>query len=286
MLFLRYRTFVLSFCIVTAILTLNGCNSGFLCSKGMIATEQKSLITIAFIVMLFIIIPVFFMTFLFVMRYRKSNINSNYDPTWSHSNIIELLAWGFPIVIIIFLSILSWKSTHDLDPKKRIFSNVAPIKINVVSLDWKWLFIYPNEKIATINELVFPVNTPVIFELTSNSAINSFFIPSLGSQIYAMAGMRTTLNLIANQFGTYKGISANYSGHGFSNMKFKTIVTPNISLFKSWIYKVRNSEHHLSSFLSFKKIAIPSENNIIKYYSDVKDNLFTLILESNKYLKK
>ncbi|XBC40658.1 MAG: ubiquinol oxidase subunit II [Buchnera aphidicola (Nurudea yanoniella)] len=286
MFFLKCRKFILSFFLINFILFLTGCNCGFLHPKGFIAEEQKFLIIIAFITMLFIIVPVFFMTFLFFIKYRESNLNVHYRPNWSHSSVIELLIWGFPVIIIVFLSILSWKSTHDLDPRKHIVSDFSPIKINVISLDWKWLFIYPNEKIATINELVFPMNTPIIFELTSNSVMNSFFIPALGSQIYTMAGMHTTLNLIANKFGIYKGISANYSGKGFSNMKFKTVVTPDISSFKRWINKVQCSKNYLNSMLRFKEIAIPNENSIIQYYSNVKKDLFNIVIRNNKNIHK
>lgn len=284
--FLKFRTFILNFFLMSCILFLNGCNSGVLCPKGDIAIQQRSLILVVFTVMLFIIVPVFFMTWFFSTKYREDNINSDYRPHWSHSNVIESLAWGFPILIIVVLSILSWKSVHDLDPHKKIVSNVDPIKINVVSLDWKWLFIYPKEKIATVNELVFPVNTPITFELTSNSVMNSFFIPSLGSQIYTMAGMRTQLNLIANRSGVYKGISSNYSGKGFSDMKFKTRVTSNVVLFKKWIEKVRCSPHKLDSISSFEKVAYPSENNIIEYYSSIKNNLFNIIIKKIKYKRR
>ncbi|XBC37567.1 MAG: ubiquinol oxidase subunit II [Buchnera aphidicola (Meitanaphis microgallis)] len=284
--FLKCPIYILKFFLIIFVMCLCGCDSGILFPKGNIALEQRSLILTSFLVMLLIIIPVFFMTFFFAIRYRETNINANYRPNWSQSNIVEMFIWGLPIIIIIFLSTLSWKSAHDLDPHRKIISNVEPIKINVISLDWKWLFIYPGEKIATINELVFPVNTPIVFELTSSSVMNSFFIPSLGSQIYTMAGMKTHLNLIANTSGIYSGISANYSGVGFSDMKFRTVVTPNFLLFKEWINKVKRSPYQLSSMSSFKRIAHPSQRNAIEYYSNVKDHLFSIVIKKSRDVKE
>ncbi|XBC43741.1 MAG: ubiquinol oxidase subunit II [Buchnera aphidicola (Floraphis choui)] len=289
--FSKYRIYILNFFLISSVLVLTGCHNTILHPNSSISLEQRYLILISFFIMLCIIIPVFIMTFLFPIKYREDNVNSSYKPNWSHSNLIELLVWGFPVIIIIFLSVLSWKSTHNLDPSKPIVSKVQPIKISVISLDWKWLFIYPNEKIATINELVFPINTPIIFELTSNSVMNSFFIPSLGSQIYTMAGMNTKLNLMANKFGTYKGISSNYSGRGFSDMKFKVIVTSNLFSFNKWLKKVRSSSNQLNSISNFEKIAVPSEKNAIQYFSNVNKNLFNMVIKkiqnkNNNFLLK
>ncbi|XBC44264.1 MAG: ubiquinol oxidase subunit II [Buchnera aphidicola (Schlechtendalia peitan)] len=284
--FSKCRMYILNFLLINVICILFGCSGGILQPSGTIAEEQKFLIFIAFLAMLCIVIPVFFMTVFFTIKYRENNVYVTYKPNWSHSYFIELLVWGIPIFLIILLSVLSWKSSHNLDPRKQIFSYNKPIKINVVSLDWKWLFIYPNENIATVNELVFPINTPIVFELTSNSVMNSFFIPSLGSQIYTMAGMSTELNLIANKSGIYKGISSNYSGKGFSDMKFRVIVTPNSFAFKKWIEKVHNSSYKLSSLSSFKELACPSENSVIKYYSAVKKNLFNIIIKKFHNIKQ
>ncbi|XBC38614.1 MAG: ubiquinol oxidase subunit II [Buchnera aphidicola (Melaphis rhois)] len=282
----RLTYFLNFFLIISFVFLFSGCNGGVLCPKGSIALEQRSLIFISFLLMICIIIPVFFMTILFLVKYRENNTSSNYRPNWSHSSFIELLSWSFPVLIIFFLSVLSWNSSHTLDPNKHIISDVKPLKINVISLDWKWLFIYPDKNIATINELVFPVNTPIIFELTSNSVMNSFFIPSLGSQIYTMAGMKTQLNLISNQPGIYKGISSNYSGQGFSNMKFKTIVVSNYLLFQKWIERVKKSSFKLSSISDFKKVANVSENNAVKYYSSVKKHLFDIVVKEVTGIKK
>ncbi|WP_044010653.1 ubiquinol oxidase subunit II [Buchnera aphidicola] len=276
--FIKYKSYILKFLLVSCIFCINGCDCTILCPNGLIAQEQRFVLFVSFFTMLLIIIPVIFMTIFFVLRYRESNFSKTYDPKWSHSNIIELLIWGIPIIIIVFLSIFSWKSVHDLDPKKPIVSNVQPIKINVISLDWKWLFIYPDQKIATINKLIIPINTPIIFNLTSGSVMNSFFIPSLGSQIYVMPGMKTNLNLIANKLGQFKGFSSNYSGKGFSNMKFDVLVTSDHIFFYEWVKKIQKSKYKLNSMYQFNQLAIPSDNNAIKYFSNLKENLFNVVI--------
>lgn len=231
--------------------------------------------------MLFIIIPVIFMTIYFSLKYRSTNVNQIYKPNWCDSKKIEIVVWTIPIIIVSFLAFLSWSYTHKLDPKKSIVSLNNPIKIDAVALDWKWLFIYPDYNIATINEIMFPVNRPIVFRITSNSVMNAFFIPSLGSQIYAMPGMTTKLNLIANDVGKYKGISSNYSGHGFSNMKFTAISVLKNSTFLDWVKKVQASSIKLNTMKTFDIISIPNENYSIEYFSSVKKNLFNKI--KNQY---
>lgn len=278
----RYKNYILNVLLVNCCIYVNGCEGTLFSPKGFVAIEQKNLILISFLVMLLVIVPVIFMTFFFVFRFRESNYNNIKSiPIRLSSNFIEIFVWGIPVIIIMFLSVLSWKSTHYLDPGRLIISNNKPIRINVVSLDWKWLFIYPEEKIATINELVIPVNTPIIFELTSNSVMNSFFIPLLGSQMYTMAGMTTRLNLIANIPGEYQGISANYSGDGFSDMKFKVLVASNNKLFNEWTKKVnRLSLYHLNSICDFNRLIVPISSSKMKYYSHVNNNLFSMIVKN------
>ncbi|MXP51369.1 ubiquinol oxidase subunit II [Pantoea sp. SoEX] len=261
---------------------LSGCESALLNPKGQIALQQRSLILTAFCLMLIVVIPAIVMTILFAWKYRESNVNAKYSPNWSHSNKIEAIVWTIPIIIVIFLSILSWKSTHELEPRKPIASNVRPIEIDVVALDWKWLFIYPKQGFATINQIAFPVNTPILFKITSNSVMNSFFIPQLGSQIYAMAGMETQLNLIANYPGIYNGISSNFSGQGFSDMKFKAIVTENNQGFEKWTDNIKKSNIVIRDMNDFENIAIPSKNDPVKYFSKVDPTLFLKIIEKFK----
>ncbi|WP_343188130.1 ubiquinol oxidase subunit II [Buchnera aphidicola (Ceratoglyphina bambusae)] len=249
-------------------------------SYGIIRKEQNNLMLISFFAMLIIVIPVIFMTLFFAYKYNENNSNKSYDPNWNNSIYIEMIIWIVPIVIIFFLSVLSFNSTRNLDTNKRINGYNKTMQINAISLDWCWLFIYPDEHIASINEVSFPVNTPVKFNLTSNSVMNSFFIPSLGSQIYTMAGAKTKLYLIANHKGIYKGLSSNYSGNGFSGMKFSVIVCDNIQ-FIDWINKIKKSKNYLDDISKFNVLQIPESNRKIEYFSNVYPNLFYNII--NKF---
>ncbi|WP_343155086.1 ubiquinol oxidase subunit II [Buchnera aphidicola (Kurisakia onigurumii)] len=260
-------------------LLVSGCNPVILYPQGEIGFKITNLIRISFFMMLCIVIPVIFMTIFFSYKYSKKSEKIQYKPEWSHSNKIESLIWFFPIVIITILSILSWNTTHQLDQKKIIHSHNKAIKINVISLDWRWLFIYPEEKIATINEIVIPVNTPVNFKITSNTVMNSFFIPALGSQIYSMPGMQTNLNLIANHCGNFKGISSNYSGEGFSNMKFSVLVTNNRNSFNKWVMNVKSYPYKLQENKSFIKLLKPNKKYEVIYFSTVNTNFFNLVIK-------
>ena len=247
--------------------------------KGQIALEQRSLILTAFGLMMIVVIPAVFMAVFFAWKYRATNTNATYSPNWSHSNKVEAVVWTIPILIIIFLGVLTWKSTHALEPSKPLVSDVKPIEIDVVALDWKWLFIYPEQGIATVNQIAFPANTPVNFKITSNSVMNSFFIPTLGSQIYAMAGMQTKLHLIANEPGTFDGISANFSGRGFSGMKFKAIATKDDAEFQQWVAKVKAAPNALTTMDDFEKLAAPSENHPVEYFSTANPELFKQVID-------
>ncbi|BGI51539.1 MAG: ubiquinol oxidase subunit II [Buchnera aphidicola (Ceratovacuna japonica)] len=250
----------------------------FLCNYSYIRQEENHLIMILFFTMLFVIIPVILMTIFFFYKYNENNKNKIYNPDWESSYILELIIWTIPIIIIVFLSVISINSTKNLDPRKNINSINKTIEIDVVSLDWCWLFIYPNHKIASVNELSFPVNTPIKFNLTSASVMNSFFIPNLGSQIYTMPGAKTTLYLISNNVGIYKGFSANYSGRGFSGMKFSVIVHENNKKFLNWIKNVKSSKNYLNNINKFYNLQIPKENRKIEYFSNVDSNLFYNII--------
>ncbi|MCR3754736.1 MAG: cytochrome bo3 ubiquinol oxidase subunit 2 [Candidatus Westeberhardia cardiocondylae] len=267
--------------IITILLT--GCSEkiALMHPQGTIGKEEKSLILIAITIMLIIIIPVIIMELIFCIKYRNSINKKYYKPNWHHSNIIEFTIWTIPILIIIFLATLTWISTKKLDPNNPIQSDKHPILIQVISLDWKWLFIYPKYNIATINEISFPINTPVQFQITSSSVMNSFFIPQLGSQIYAMNGMKSTLHLIANQTGTYQGISSNFSGSGFSKMKFTVLAKDTKNDFKTWIQNIKNSTNILDD-INYQKIQQPSTHNTPIYFSYVKKNLFNNIINNFK----
>ena len=261
---------------------LSGCDSALLDPKGQIGLEQRSLILTAFGLMLIVVIPAILMAIGFAWKYRASNKDAKYSPNWSHSNKVEAVVWTIPILIIIFLAVLTWKTTHALEPSKPLAHDEKPITIEVIAMDWKWFFIYPEQGIATVNEIAFPANTPVEFKITSNSVMNSFFIPRLGSQLYAMAGMQTKLHLIANDAGIYDGISASYSGHGFSGMKFKAIATPDKEAFEQWVAKVKQSPEVMNDMAAYEKLAAPSENNKVEYFSSVKPGLFVDVI--NKFM--
>ncbi len=243
--------------------------------KGQVGADEKTLIITAAILMLIVIIPVVVLTIVFAAKYRASK-NATYKPEWAHSRKIEAVVWGAPIAIVLALSILSWITTHTLDPFQPLKMKGKPVTVQVVSLDWKWLFIYPDEGIATVNQLAIPTNTQINFDLTSATVMNSFFIPRLGSQIYTMAGMKTQLHLVADHAGTYRGLSSNFSGKGFSGMTFKTIATSKAK-FDEWVKKVKASSNVLNES-TYRELAKPSENNPVKYYSSVSPHLFNSIL--------
>ena len=219
------------FLCLSAIL-LAGCNTIVLNPAGDIAQQQGRLLMVSTLLMLLIIVPVLFLIGLFAWKYRKSDANTDaqYSPEWDHSTSLELIIWGAPLLIIIVLGLLTWISTHTLDPYRKLSrldenrplpANVKPLRVEVVALDWKWLFIYPDLGIASVNELAAPVDVPIEFKITASTVMNSFYIPALAGQIYAMPGMQTTLNAVINHPGEFEGFSANYSGAGFSDMKFK-----------------------------------------------------------------
>ncbi|HBN8289793.1 ubiquinol oxidase subunit II [Pseudomonas aeruginosa] len=261
-------------------LLLSGCKMALFDPKGQIGIDEKSLIITATLLMLLVVIPVMCMTLVFAWKYRASNTKATYRPDWAHSNRIEVVVWTIPCVIIAFLGWMTWKSTHALDPYRPLDSEVKPVTIEVVSLDWKWLFIYPEQGIATLNEIAFPKDTPVNFRLTSDTVMNSFFIPQLGSQIYTMSGMQTKLHLIANEEGVFDGISANYSGAGFSGMKFKAIATSQQG-FQDWVAKVRAAPASLTA-AGYAALARPSENVPATYFSSVDPQLFQQVLSQHE----
>ncbi|PVZ87344.1 cytochrome o ubiquinol oxidase subunit II [Serratia sp. S1B] len=260
--------------LIAATLMLSGCDTVLMDPKGAIGVEQRTLILTAIGLMLIVVVPVIFMTLIFAWKYRASNQTAKYTPNWAHSNKIEAVVWTIPIIIILILGTITWKTTHALDPYKPIVTDKKPMTIEVISLDWKWLFIYPEQGIATVNEIAFPKDVPVEFKVSSDSVMNSFFIPQLGGQIYAMPGMQTKLHLIGNTEGKYDGISSSYSGHGFSGMKFTAIVTPTEGDFNQWVVKVKASPKTLDTTADFNKLAEQSENHPVTYFSSVKPNLF------------
>ena len=258
------------------LLMLGGCKMTLLDPKGQVGVDEKSLIITATLLMLIVVIPVIVMTLAFAWKYRASNTKGTYKPNWAHSTPIELVVWLVPCAIVAVLGTITWTTTHELDPYRPLDSDVKPIVIQAVSLDWKWLFIYPEQGIATVNEIAFPTDTPVSFQITSQNAMNSFFIPQLGSQIYSMAGMQTKLHLIANHEGSFDGLSANFSGDGFSDMKFKAIATSQKG-FDAWVSKVKAAPTQLDQN-NYPQLVKPSEKAPVQYFAAVSPTLYHSIL--------
>ena len=208
------------------VLVTSGCNRGVLDPAGPIGAQEKQLLINSTAIMLAIIIPTIIATIAFAWWFRAGNKKATYRPDWEYSGAIEMVVWAIPALTIMLLGGIAWIGSHDLEPSHPLKSQVRPINVEVVSLDWKWLFIYPDQGVATVNRLVVPAGTPVSFRLTSATVWNSFFVPQMGSMIYTMPRMTTRLNLEADRFGVYDGLSAHYSGDGFSGMTFKVHAVP------------------------------------------------------------
>jgi cytochrome o ubiquinol oxidase subunit 2 len=217
---------------------LAGCHSGVLDPKGPVGAAERIILLDSVGIMLAIIVPTIVAIAAFAWWFRATNRRATYLPDWSYSGRLELLVWSIPTLVVLFLGAIGWVSSHDLDPYNPLKSKSAAIEVQVVSLDWKWLFIYPNQDVAAVNQLVVPTGVPVHFSLTSATVMNSFFVPQLGSQIYTMFGMRTQLNLQADHPGVYRGMSAQFSGDGFSDMGFDVHAVPE-SQFAGWVAKAR-----------------------------------------------
>lgn len=259
---------------------LHGHNIDVLNPKGEIADKQRGLMVFASLLALVVVIPVFALTGYIAWTYREGNKNAKYTPEWDSNAILETIWWGIPIALISVLSIVTWNSSHSLDPHKPIVSDTKPMTIQVVALDWKWLFIYPEQNIASVNYVQFPVDTPVKFEITSDAPMNSFWIPSLGGQIYAMSGMSTHLNLISSQKGSYNGSSANISGKGFSGMKF-TATASSQDDFDRWVNTARQSPYSLDQS-GYNQLAVQSVNDPVSYYSTTEPGLYEGLV--NKFM--
>ena len=211
---------------ILAALILSGCNRGILDPIGPVAAAEKTILINSTAIMLAIIIPTMIATVAFAWWFRRGNSKATYLPDWEYSGAVEMVVWGIPILTIMLLGGIAWIGSHDLEPSRPLKSNVPPLKVEVVSLDWKWLFIYPDQGIATVNQLVVPAGTPVSYRLTSGTVWNVFWVPQMGTMIYTMPRMTTRLNLQADRPGVYEGLSAHFSGDGFPGMQFKTQVLP------------------------------------------------------------
>jgi cytochrome o ubiquinol oxidase subunit II len=265
------------FLLLCAVTVMAGCSEMVLFNpQGPIGESERFLIIAAFLLMLVVVIPVIIMSVWFPLKYKASNTKSAYDPKWSHSVKIETVIWLVPLAIVLVLSILTWRETHRLDPYRRIDPGIKPLNIEVVSLDWKWLFIYPEQRIAVVNEFVLPTKVPLSFRLTSDTVMTSFFIPQLGSQIYAMAGMQTRLHLMADVPGTYAGQNQQFSGRGYSYMTFNAIATSQ-EAFETWVQKVKQSPEKLD-YARLEELRLPSVKNSVAYFSSIDPDVFDYII--------
>lgn len=249
------------------------------------AVRQRDLILIATCLMLLIIVPVIVLTLLFAWRYRENARNAPYSPEWDHSTVLELAIWAAPLLIIIALGAVTWVSTHQLDPyrplkhldaNRTVPPDTRPLTVEVVAMDWKWLFLYPEQGIATVNELAAPVDRPIAFRITATSVMNAFFVPAMAGMVYAMPGMETKLHAVINKPGVYDGLSANYSGAGFSHMRFKYHGMSSAD-FDAWVAKTKAGGGNLNraDYLALEK---PSEREPVRRYGAVENELYTAII--------
>lgn len=274
---------------VAAAVGLSGCGQAVVLNPaGDIAARQGQLVIQATLLMLVIIVPVITLTLWFAWKYRATNAantEADYAPDWHHSTVLELVIWSGPLLIIIALGAITWIGTHKLDPYRPLDrisatqplpADVKPLEVQVVSLDWKWLFFYPEQGIATVNELAAPVDRPIVFKLTSSTTMNAFYVPDLAGMIYTMPGMQTELNAVINKAGVYKGLSSHYSGAGFSGMTFRFLGLSDAD-FEQWVAKARTDGQALDRS-AYLKLAQPSERDPVQRFASVEAGLYDKVL--------
>jgi cytochrome o ubiquinol oxidase subunit II len=268
--------------IVAALVIISGLlsDAAILQPRGTIARQQRDLIVWTSALSLLVVVPVFAMLFGIAWKYREGNHKARYTPDWDHNRLAEAIWWGLPCLLILGLAIITWRTSHSLDPFKPLASQTKPITIQVVALQWKWLFIYPEQNIATINWVQFPEDTPINFEITADAPMNSFWIPQLGGQIYAMAGMTTKLHLMASEPGDYRGSSANLSGNGFASMNFNARASSQTA-FREWVNRAKQSSERLD-MPTYTKLAQPTDNPPVAYFSSRQSDIYDQII--NKYM--
>ncbi len=252
---------------------------GVLDPQGPIAAAERTILLNATAIMAAVIVPVILLTLAFAWWFRSGNKWARRRPDWAYSGPVEVTVWSIPTLVILFLGGIAWIASHDLDPARPLASSAPPLQVQVVSLDWKWLFIYPDLGVASVNRLVVPAGTPLRLHLTSASVMNSFFVPQLGSQIYTMAGMTTTLHLQADKPGTYAGLSAQFSGDGFSDMRFDTVATTPAE-FGAWLAAARAGPRTLD-VAQYTALAQPGVPASAATYGHVAPGMFQSILASS-----
>lgn len=272
----KYKTSLL---ILAGTFVLSGCQYTILSPQGWVGGQERNLLIISTLLMLIVIIPVLVMAVYFPLKYRADRKDlSDYDPSFEHSNKIEVAVWGVPILIVAALGWYTYIYTQRLDPYRPLDQSIAgqPIEVEAVSLDWKWLFIYPEYGVASVNELALPVGRPVNFHVTSSTVMNTLSIPALGGMVYSMAGMETQLHLIADTPGTFAGRSAHYSGPGFGHMTFDTRAMPERD-FEAWVEEAKTQGTALSR-ASYLALEAPSMADPVRYYASVEEGLFDRVV--------
>ena len=244
--------------------------------KGPIADAERGLMIDAFVVMMIVVVPIIVMVFLFALRYRAGR-NARYEPTWAYSARVDAFVWLVPALIVIAVAVLLWRTTHKLDPYREIASDKPALDVQVVAQDWKWLFIYPEQGVASVNQLAIPTGRPVSLRITSDTVMNSFYVPALAGQIYAMAGMQTRLQILADKPGKFVGRNTQYSGGGFSDQFFEVLATTPAE-FDAWVAKAKQSPDKLDP-PTYARLAEKSRLNPVVHYSAVEPRLFDKIIE-------
>ena len=257
----------------------SGLKAGVLDPQGPIAAAERLILLNATSIMLAVIVPVIIATLLIAWWFRAGNRSATRRPDWTYSGPIEVVVWGIPLLVILFLGGIAWIGSHDLAPRQALASPREPLHVQVVALDWKWLFILPEQGVASVNRLVVPAGTPLRFDITSATVMNSFFVPQLGSQIYAMAGMSTQLHLLADRPGDFPGLSAMFSGDGFSDMRFTVSALPQAG-FDDWLAKARSNVATLDA-AGYARLAQPGTSIATASYGRVADRLFDRIVMGN-----
>ena len=256
----------------SAAMLVASCQEGVLDPQGPVGKAERVILYDSTAIMLAVIVPVIVLTLVFAWWFRAKNSHARYRPDWEYSGRIEMIIWSIPALVILFLGGIAWTGSHDLDPPAPLAESTAPLDIEVISLDWRWLFIYPKEGIASLNRLVVPAGVPLRFRLTSTTVMNSFFVPQLGSQIYAMPNMVTRLNLQADQPGTFEGLSAQFSGDGFSDMRFD-LVSTQPEAFQDWVNATKTQGGVLDA-KTFEELDRPAKADGVQTYAQVSEGLF------------
>lgn len=271
--------------ILAAVVGLAGCDLVLLNPAGDIARQQSNLLISATLLMLLIVIPVIFMSIYFAWKFRESNTDAEYDPDWDHSTQIELYVWAAPLLIIIALGAMTWVNTHTLDPYRPLdritkgqptTEDTPVLRIQAIALEWKWLFVYPDLGIATVNEVAAPIDMPIRFQITSPKLMNSLFIPTLAGMVYGMPGMETKIHAVINELGDYEGVSGNYSGEGYSNMRFRFKGLSD-SEFEAWVAEAKSSDRALDR-MSYTRLTEHSFKHPVERFASVEAGLYQKIL--------